>query len=253
MREVAVCAMFRCSQSWHGYPINQVNLFFDRMAEQERDAGVTLRYFLLEGDSKDDTRAVLEKRAAELGDRVTIIGHNVGGRPPASIATQDRFLALSEVGNACLRPAVASGADLIFWMESDLVPNKGLMKGLLEATRNSDEWDKTLGVAPLAVIEPQGQVLFYDTWAFEGEAGEKWDNFSLKALATYPRRYRPMRAVGSCVLLNGRVLRAHNLDFGTGCFPALCKAGRDAGFGVYCDTTLEVKHPCNVFLENRWV
>lgn len=253
MREIAVCGMFRDSVTWHGYPINQVNLFFDRLLEQERDANVRLTYFLLEGDSRDETRAHLEKRSAELNGRVTIISHNVGGRPPASIATQDRFLALSEVGNACLRPAVASGAGHIFWMESDLVPDPGLLKGLLEITRNPIVWNNTLGVAPLAVIEPGGQRLFYDTWAFEGENGEKWDNFSLAALASYPRRYRPMRAVGSCVLLNGQALRKHNLDFGTGCFPALCRSGREVGLDVYCDTTLEVKHPCNVFLENRWV
>ncbi len=250
--DVAVCAMFRDSQSWHGLPINQVNLFFDRMAEQERDAGVRLSYFLLEGDAKDNTREVLEQRAAELPGRVTLITHNVGGRAPASIASQDRFLALSAVGNACLKPAVASGADLIFWMESDLIPSPGMLAGLLEATGESD-WNQTLGVAPLALIEPHGQSLFYDTWAFEGENGEKWDNYSLKALATYPHRYRPMRAVGSSVLLNGKALREHNLDFGTGCFPALCEAGRAAGYGIYCDTKLEVRHPCNVFLASRWV
>jgi hypothetical protein len=252
--EIAVCAMFRDSQVWHGHNINQVDAFFERMNEQEKDAGVRLRYYLLEGDSKDNTREVLDKYATWLGsDRVNIIHHSVGGSPPASVATAERFAALSEVGNACLRPARDAGHTHIYWMESDLIPQPGLLSKLLDSQLALDTNDKVMAISPVAVIEPQGHRLFYDTWAFEGISGEKWSNFDLEALKRYPSRYRPMRAIGSAALLNGKALLQNKIDFGTGCFPALCASGRAMGYNIYCDLNLEVKHPCNALIASRWV
>jgi hypothetical protein len=252
VKEIAVCAMFRDSMQWHGRRIDQVGAFFRNWEGQARLAGVVPTYHLLEGDSRDDTRAVLQDWAARLGGRVRLTFHDVGGRPPSSDGGDDRRKVLAAAGNVCLASALDGGGKLLLWTESDLLPTPPLLPGLLEAAAGPD-WDKVAAVAPVALIDVNGFTAFYDGWAFEGIHGEKWGMQGVPALKRWPARYRPMRAIGSCALLNADVLRENNIDFGVGCFPALCQAGRDAGAAVYCDVSLDIYHPSEAFLGDRWV
>jgi hypothetical protein len=251
--EVAVASLFRDSQVWHERPILQVERFFRQMDEQGRAADVDLSYFLLEGDSRDGTRAALEAKQGLLGHAVTLIKHDVGGSPPSSTGEADRYRCLSEVGNACLRAARDSVADIVFWVESDIVLRPQVLASLLDATQEP-WWGETLAVAPVPVIRPHGNGPgLYDTWGFEGENGERWHLWQLGSLRQHPGRYRPMRSVGTCAVLNADLMRRHNIDFRDYCFRGLCQAGRDVGLKVWCDVEVEVEHPGSELVEGRWV
>jgi hypothetical protein len=253
MLGVAIASYFRDSQTWHGHRINQVDTYFKNVDREAGLAGVDPTLFLLEGDSKDDTwDALCRYRDARPG-RVHLTKHEVKNAPAiASIVSEDRWRTLSEVGNVVLRQARDSGADVVYWTESDLLPAEGLLSSLLEHTK-TPRWESTLAVAPLPVFQNGRVKHFYDTWAFEGINREKWWNHDLEKLRAYPARLRPMRSIGSCAILNGHLLRKFNLDFGTGCFPALCNAGRDNGLSIYCDVTLEIQHPCTRNIAGRLV
>lgn len=240
---LAIASMFRDSQQWHGHPINQVDKFFGNWEGRAREAGLTTSYHLVEGNSVDDTRGALERWAADLG-RVHLYTHLVEGSRVESLASARRFQNLAATANVALRAARAAAAEFVLWTESDLVPAAGLLAGLADALRRHPD---ALGVAPV----PRNGGEFYDTWAFEGPAGERWAKNGLGALAG--RGVVEMRSVGSCFLMWGDALRVHNLDFGTGCFPALCSAARAAGLTILCDTNLFIDHPNSRLVASRLI
>jgi hypothetical protein len=254
MERVAVCSMLRDSNVWHGRPIGQVDKFFTRLNEQGRQAGVELHYYLVEGGSKDDTWDSLLDWQRQLPN-VNLFKHEPTGAEVASVVSEERFKNLSATGNVVLRAARDDGHDFVFWMESDLIPQQRLLAGLLDEPRVYPDifWPNVFAVAPVPVFYRGSQKVFYDTWAFEGMNGQKWGNDDLRDLTNVLSRHRPMRSVGSCALLNGKLLRELNADFGEGCFPHLCKTGVDARRAVELDVTLEVTHPCSALVAGRLV
>ena len=233
---LAVCSMFRDSQRWHGRPLNQVGRFFTQLEA----TGLSPAYFLIEGESEDDTFVELQAWAHRLPGRVSLAAHGPMGGAVASVEDDARFRRLSEIGNVPLRRARDSGADLVLWVESDFVLPDGWLDRLLEAT-GLPWWETALGVCPVPVFgSPEG---FYDTWAFEGEGGRRWGNHEVPA-APPGERYLPLAAAGSCILFRGDALRARPYEFeGGGCLPGLCRAAVADGLPLFCDTAVRVTHP----------
>lgn len=253
MLEIAVASYFRDSQKWHGRRIDQVDSYFGNIEREICEAGLAAKYFLLEGDSTDDTWDVLCKYRDAMPGRVSLTKRTVGNsKHVASVECNIRFRQLSEIGNVVLRQARDSGSGLVFWIESDLVPQNGLLRRLMESV-SQPWWNETLAVAPLAVFRSSGRMLHYDTWGMTGIRGEKWGNGDLDRMANYGGRYRPMSSVGSCALMNAYNLRAHDLDFGEGCFPELCRRGRNAGLKLWCDTEVSVRHPSTELVASRLI
>lgn len=253
---IAVCGYFRDSQTWNGVFINQVNKFFSFIRNQQNINKDDLEFFLLEGGSKDDTYKVLSEYgfASKLfsNKSIQIFQQEEENTNVASVVSEDRFKKLSKIGNKVLNAAKKSDNKYIFWMESDLIPPQNLLTELLSYTREN-QWNKTLAIAPIPTFDWNGQHQFYDTWAFEGSKGEKWNNLDLFKLITYKDRLRPMNSIGSCALINAELLRKYDIDFGEGCFPELCKQGRQYGLNIYCDVGLKIAHPSNSYLNGRMI
>jgi cellulose synthase/poly-beta-1,6-N-acetylglucosamine synthase-like glycosyltransferase len=250
--EIAVASMFRDSQTWHGRSIDQVDRFFRQLTSQEGVDISEFGYFLVEGNSTDTTWESLCDHAYWNAPRVKLHRHEVSGSEVASVVSEQRFANLSAVANTALRAARDSGAKYVLWVESDFIVPPDLLSKLLNATR-SDQWGDCLGVAPVPVFYNGGRKWFYDTWGFEGQYGRRWGNNELAELVGGSKQYLQLKSFGSCALLNGEALRAHNLDFGTGCFPALCEAGRRAGLFLACDKTVEILHPSEAYVAGRLV
>lgn len=251
---IAVCSYFRDSQTWEGVYINQVNKFFSFIRNQDKINPNDLEFFLLEGGSKDDTYQVLSEYG--LGSKlftdksIQIFKQEEDNTNVASIISEDRFKRLSKIGNKLLNAAKKSDNKYIFWMESDLIPPQNLLCNLLKWTEE-EQWGKTLAIAPIPTFDWNGKHQFYDTWAFEGSKGEKWNNLDLYKLMDYKERLRPMNSIGSCALMNAELMRKYDIDFGEGCFPELCKQGRQYGLNIYCDLAIKIAHPSMYYLNNR--
>lgn len=234
---LAVASMFRNSEVWHGRKIRQVGRFFTQL----EGTGLSPSYYLVEGDSTDDTAAVLAAWAERLAPRVSLYDSGGMGGEVASVEDEARFRRLSEIGNLALRPARDSGADLVLWVESDFILPDGWLDRLLEAA-GLPWWETALGVCPVPVFGSEASPSFYDTWAFEGMDGKRWGNHELPG-AGGPR-YLPLRAAGSCILFRGAALRAKPYEFeGGGCLPGLCREAVADGLLLFCDTHLRVTHP----------
>lgn len=246
--KIAICSLFRDSQNWFGKPLNQVEKFFLNMREQEKLNNVEFTYFLLEGDSTDNTLYAIEQHKKYFN--INLIKYDVKGSRPSSDGSEERRKLLSDVGNKCLNSAIDAGFDYILWSESDLIPHKNMLGSLLEKSKIVD-WDKTVAIAPTAIIVLQDKECFYDGWAYEGIDGEKWSVPDLERFLKGPNP-KPMKAIGCAALLNGKLLRENKIDFGDGNFPKLCKTSIDKGFQIWCDTSSIIVHPSQHCYRGRW-
>ena len=249
--KIAVCSMFRDSQYWNGQYINQVDLFFRNMYEQAKANNVEFEFFLLEGDSKDDTFQKIEQYTKYYD--IHLIKHDLGGRPPSSDGGDDRRKILSEVGNICLDMALKSDNNYILWSESDLIPVNNMLGTLLSTIKNDINWDETVALAPIAIIRFRGMDSFYDGWAYEGIDGEKWSLHDLQKFLDYPSNNRPMKSIGCTALLNAKILRKNNINFADGCFPKLCTTSIEKGYKVFCNLNSAIRHPSSACIQNRWI
>lgn len=245
--------MFRDSQMWHMHPTHQVDLFFKNILEQEGIVREDLVFFLLEGDSLDDTwPTLLHYRRINPDLDIRLFRKSVPGPGVKSVVMKERFDNLSEIGNTIVRPA-REECDLILWCESDLLPPKNLLHELLKATEQ-EWWNDTLAVAPIPVINCYGShKLMYDSWGFVDIDGKQYHNSPPEVFTKGKPKYLPMNSIGSCAILNGKRMREFGLDFGTYCFRALCDAGREKGLKIFADTELIIYHPGNLIVEGRWI
>ena len=244
--KLAICSLFRDSQVWHGRNINQVGRYFDQMTRQTLQPHET-RFFLLEGNSQDNTRRALGE-FCDRGWPIELFEHNVEGSAVVSAVDEQRFRNLSTIGNILIR-AAREWADLVLWVESDLIIPNNLIEVLVEASPRHQFNEFALSPVPTSF----GGAQFYDTWGFEGVDGRKWNNHELTALRSGPR-YREMNSVGTCVMFNGEILRACSFDMGEdGCLPGLCRSGRKKGLHVHCDTSITVEHPSNELVAGRLI
>ncbi len=239
---LSICSLFRDSMKVGPVKTNQVDRFFTQCEKIKPD-----KYFLVEGDSTDNTWEVLGKYKKELKN-VELFKCNVGGRV-ASTAEQSRFKALSKVGNIVLEPARDLPSDLILWVESDFIVPDGTFEKLIEFSK-TDKWETCLGVCGVPTLGP----LFYDTWAYTNANNEKYSNFDLEKFLKSEDRYVKMKAFGSMALLNGKLVKEIGGNFGeSGCFPYLCQMGTDKGYDLWCDTTAVIHHPCERNIGGRYV
>ena len=242
---IAVCSMFRDSEVWHGRQINQVGRFFAQMKAQ----GVPLKFFLIEGDSTDNTVVALEREgylAGLDGHEVTLLTHEVGGGRVESSVDEVRFANLSKCGNIALNAAKASGCEYIFWVESDFViqDSQLINKLIARLSENSD----SLAISPVPTYETRNE--FYDTFVFKtdegGAFGPSMEPFSGSSLMN-------LSAFGSCGLMRASLLVKHDLDFGSRCFMGLCERAHNLGMSIYCDPTLKIYHPSQINIAGRLV
>lgn len=249
--KIGVCSFFRDSEVWINRNINQIDKYFNYLSQQEKLCDdVQLEYFLLEGDSKDNTFDKLKEYSLKYP--VNLIKYEVINNSEVSSAgSDDRRKILSEVGNVCLKPAVEK-CDYILWMESDLIPYKSMLNQLIDSSQRVN-WDKTLGISPVAIIKINKIDCFYDGWAFEGINGEKWGLNDLGKFRNHYALLKEMKTIGSCCLLNGKLLRENNIDFSDGCFPKMCKTARDKGYPVYCNIKCDIYHPSQACINRRWI
>lgn len=249
MIKISVCSMFRDSNNWHGININQVDSYFSNLRKQSKLNNISFKFHCLEGDSKDNTLQTLEQYQKYYD--VNIIKYDIGGSAPSSCGSNERRKLLSDVGNRCLHSALKDDTDLIFWMESDLIPINNMLGQLLKSISKVN-WDQTGLIAPTAVIKLKNIECFYDGWAYEGINGEKWSVGDLEKFTNQPELIE-MNAIGCAALINANNLRKYNIDFQDGCFPRMCELIRQNNLKVYCQTNCFIQHPSQVNVAERWI
>jgi hypothetical protein len=217
-----------------------------RQASAYRDAlkerGWEFRLALVEGDSlTPDTWNGIISRAQfhDLTCRLEIADH--GGPEFGSVVSEERFKALSFVGNKMLS-LVEPEDDIVVYVESDLIwrPETLLHLGSQSLELNLDI------VSPLVFAGEN----FYDVWAFRGLDGSHFAPFkpyhSSLAVDFVTRGNRSgltqLSSVGSCLVMKAWIARECRI-IDNECLVGFCRDARNKGHRIWIDSRVSVNHP----------
>ena len=144
---IVLASMFRNSAGYVGRYLGQVNAL--------RGEGIDVRLVIAEGDSTDDTYALL-KSHKDANDTLLKVDH--GGRHYGSIDHPQRWANIATVLCSIVRHTPLDEADSFIWVESDLVWTPPAMLTLLQ------DLDSVSAVAPM--VFAGNSTRFYDIWGF---------------------------------------------------------------------------------------
>ena len=197
-----------------------------------------LRFYLCEGDSKDDTLGHLQAWAL-TDERIQVIKHDTGIPREHHTTRPARMKAVSENGNVGW-DAIAKDnwGEYALMIESDLLVTPNLLKRLIE--RMPAEADI---FAPMIWIEVGSEFRFYDIWAFR----QDFKRFPPTPPSWYANKYGyvpfELDSVGSCVLFRMKpIIDGLRLDETT-CVKGMCDQARKQGYRVFADPDIDVIHP----------
>ncbi len=270
MKNIAICSLFKDSVRWHSIETDQVNRFFNTIEEQKQNLNknFNLSINVLENDSQDETeRHIRINQKKNKNVNFLKLSDDLDFGPVRSVSSAKRINALGFLANLLFSFAKNFNPDYILWTESDLIfPQKDTINQLVEKM----ESDKTISaISPIIfaklVMRPGGFVkskdgkllnsekVFYDTWAYKNKNGSTWTNqppYNIEYYLT-KERYMEMDSVGSCCLV--RASDVKDLNFDNEAFKGLCSQIISNGGKILLDKELEIYHPTNYYIENRFI
>lgn len=203
-----------------------------RRAEKLAQLVGGLTVIAVEGDSKDATQEALRMSARKRHLPLRLVECNHGGPVFGSVETEERFVALSKVGNAIF-DAVAPTDSLLLYVESDLDWEPAAMAELLR--RAATQYGGFDVHAPLVKA---GQC-FYDVWGFRDLEGHR---FGPMKPFHHALSDRPMEisSAGSCLAMRAEVARAVRIR-NNYCLVGWCEDARNQGFRIAVHPDLAVR------------
>jgi hypothetical protein len=236
---ITLCSAFRDSAGYAGRYLEAVG----RLAGELHMRGDDLYCVWGEGDSRDNTRAMLEDA---LSERDTLLDVSHGGPKYGSVVHPERFRQLANIWNdifdAIYDPGpnfenIKRSPDAVIFLESDLIWEPATLIALIDHLADYP------AIAPMVYLRRQGygQNAFYDRWA----ARMNGQQFALYPpyCAGWPYA-EPFRvdSMGTCLAMRGEyasqtVWSEENLIVGI-CMQIEMLAG-----SIWIDPNLEVYHP----------
>lgn len=194
-----------------------------------------------EGDSTDHTLTALRALRWRLNSTVVDVTH--GGKKYGSILNAQRFRQLAHVGNT-IWAALPADADVVLWVESDLIWEPATLLALVEHTAVYPCVAPMILDSPPSIPEELGEPAdsFYDIFAYQ------WRGIHFTKEPPYHpdlpavERMVRMDSVGSCLAMRGRVAQGLYFPVNT-VIAGLCWQIREKGESVWLDKTLTVFHP----------
>lgn len=225
---LAIISFFRNSES-----SGHVQRFMKQVAALKDAWPEHLRLIAVYGDCVDETANALQKLAAAYHVPLQLIEFNHGGPSFGSVVSEERFSALSQLGNIGLG-AIGEQDDLVFYVESDLIwTPEAVFKMAVYAADGADV------VAPLVFAGED----FYDVYCFRKD-GEQFAPFFPyhSKLNHNGGGLTEVDSVGSAFVMKGSVARKariRNNDVLLG----FCADARAQGFRIFVDAKNRVEHP----------
>jgi len=228
---ITLCSAFRSACGYLPRYFTQIDGLDHALHEQ----GHRPSFVWGEGDSTDATKATL--LAACYRFRAMVVDCTHGGKAYGSVVNAQRFRQLAYAGKQIFA-AIPDGADVVVYVESDLVWEPATLLALIERATSGG----------YAVISPM-VYLRRDGWP----ADSFYDTFCFRAEDRHFAHYRPYHAVyradepfqvdsaGSCLVMRGEIARSLTFDEQT-IFPDLCGQIRASGHGVWVDPGCAVYH-----------
>jgi hypothetical protein len=231
---IVVGSAFRDTPPW------RAERYFDRVAALREHArsGHSVRVIAAEGDSTDDTRAILAREAARCRLDVAFPECRTGAPRYGSTEEPARMRALSIVANAIMG-AVEPEDDVLVYVENDIVWDPHTIGSLIDAARERRD-----GIDVWSPMVMAGAA-FYDVWAFRGLDGARFAPFS-PFHSGFGERLAvglplEVSSVGSCLVMRAEVARAVRIANG-GALVDWCEQARLAGFRIAAWPAFSVQH-----------
>lgn len=197
-----------------------------------------LRFYLGEGDSQDETWVELNRWADE-DERIVPVKRDTGRPRMWHTPRPERMLTLSVTGNAVWeRIAGEAWGDYALMLESDLLYQPDLLRRLV--TRLPEG---AAALAPMIWMPVEGQLRFYDIWAFR-RGGEMFRPYPP---AWYSQKYGvapfEIDSAGSAILFGMDCIRRGARLSPESAVVGMCGQIREMGGRIYCDPESHVIHP----------
>lgn len=199
-----------------------------------------LRFYFVEGDSRDNTLDELNAWAAN-DERITVVKHDTGVGRMRHTPHPDRIKCLAETGNAAIDALAADKwGDWAMLVESDLQYKPDIIRRLLKS-RPAD----AAIISPYIWIRNPADILqFYDIWAFRTLDGKMFPAQTPPYYeARFPEHVFEVEAVGSLVLMDAGPLYDGVRYTTDRAIRGICEQYRARGLKVYADPTTHILHP----------
>lgn len=166
----------------------------------------------------------------------------------------ERLARLSLAGSVLLEAAISMPCDAILWHESDLFTPPGVVSRLAAVGGSAVGGWPVLAGGPSPGGLPTRHAMalespvFYDTWGYRKD-GVRFTNTAPHHDCVDPSRPFQLDSVGSVVLLDAEYIRRGARMNGNG-LVGLCDGIRSLGGTVWCDPTVPVIQPLELWTHN---
>lgn len=240
---IAIASIFRDSQRWRDKQICQVDKYMAAYLPYHCDI------YCLEGDSEDDTLAVLTEYEKREHPRIKLFKFDVKTQFLGSIEDATRISGIALAQETLRQQIPYDRYDYVLWIESDIIVPSNFISNLMAHLETSGADI----IAPLVWIQQNGEPMFYDSWGYICN-GQRFPNHKKeKFLRRRKQLYHNMDSIGTCALMRSYVLS--NTTFGTNGFRSFCEQAKENKYKIVCTTSPEVyiQHPSTECIENRWI
>jgi len=219
MSKIAAMSLFRDSSQQY------IDEYFDRA--RSISGGHQIDFFLVEGDSKNNTFDMLRAKAGD-DKRFKVIKNDTGLPQMGSTVHETRFKCLTRTANPTIADIAELDYDYFWYIDSDLLYSPGIVNALMSAKRDV--------IAPIIMA---GEA-FYDIWAYRNMDGKSVGPHTHWIVDSQPIR---LSSVGGCVMIKHEFIRRGARMTETESIVGLCEESSRLGAEVWMDTTSVVFHP----------
>lgn len=212
---------------------SNVRRYINQVVALQRHAGEEhhVRVIAVEGDSRDNTRAMLTMVSEQAHVDLELVTCNHGQRHFGSTEEPERMVALSKVGNAIFG-AVRETDDVLLYVECDLLWEPSHVGTLIDMAA-----DRRFGIDIWGPRMMAGAA-FYDIWGYRHLDGSRFSPFEDPG----DKLAQEVSSIGSCLAMRANVAREIRItdDY---CLVGWCKNARAAGYRIGCYWPSVVNHP----------
>lgn len=239
---ICLCSAFRDSEPYLDRYVAQVDAL-GRMITARGD-----RFAMVwgEGDSEDQTLKRLILAAEGIPWPVRRVDCTHGGRRYGSVVAAERFRQLAYVGRQIFA-TVPPGADVVIYVESDLIWRPETMTGLIEHLIPGVMADPVpysrpapiTAVAPPVLLNRRGwpPTSWYDTLAFVAD-GQHFTHRRPWHPATVGQTRIQLDTAGSCLAMRADWARLAGAQMGERLLMGMCEQFREWGGSIWLDLTV---------------
>lgn len=229
--KIVVASIFRNSSGYIDQYFKQVRMLADVL----EDANHEVELLLVEGDSTDNSFALLESGLVAHGLQGKVLECSHGGQVFGSVDNAQRWRNISKVCNYLLMFLPKN--DVVLYVESDLLWTPDTMLALLDDMNGYD------AVAPMCFHLPTGK--FYDTWGHrkDGVRFSQSSPYHAALNQVHPGERIEIDSAGSCIVMRAEVAAlARFLPTELG-IVGFCGDMRQWGFKLWLNPHQRVYHP----------